>query len=141
MKVRICFLVIMLAPLFYYGAIHLAPAGHAATVSSNFHQLGRVAFEKIEKAQQAQSETDAVFDPGISEAEQAVAVANTAAVTPADRREYTQLVNYLHSVKQDRLLMQASADSGPVDQGASNAARDARIEDGIRLGLGLLGFL
>ena len=125
MKVRICFLVMMLAPLFYYGAIQLAPAGHAATVSSTFHQLGRVAFQKIEKAQQVQTGPDTVFDPCVADAEQAVAVANTAAITAADRHEYTQLVNYLHSVKQDRLLMQASADSGPVDQGPSNAARSS----------------
>jgi hypothetical protein len=123
MKVRICFLVMMLAPLFYYGAIQLAPAGRAATVSSNFHQLGKIAVEKIEKAQEAQSEPDSVFDPCIAEAEQAVAIANTAAVTTGDRREYAQLVNYLHSVKQDRLLMQASNDSGPVDHEQSNAAR------------------
>ena len=125
MKVRICFLVMMLAPLFYYGATRLAPAGRAATVSSSFHQLGKTAFERIEKAQPAQNEPDAVFDPCIADAEQAVAVANTAAVTTVDRREYTQLVNYLHSVKQDRLLMQASADSGPVDEGPGNAARSS----------------
>lgn len=124
MKVRICFLVMMLAPVLYYGATHLAPAGRAATVSSNFHQLGKIAFEKIEKAQQAQNESDAAFDPCIAEAEQAVAVANTAAVTAADKREYTQLVDYLHAVKQDRLLMQASNDSGPVDQGQTMAARN-----------------
>ena len=125
MKVRICFLAMMLTPLFYYGAIHLAPAGRAATVSSNFHQLGKIAFEKIKQAQETQSEPDTVFDPCIAEAEQAVAVANTAAVTPADRREYTQLVSYLHSVKQDRLLMQASNDSRSMDQEQSNAARSS----------------
>ena len=125
MKVRICFLAMMLAPLFYYGAIQLAPAGQAATVSSNFHQLGKIAFEKIKKAQEARSEPDTVFDPCVAEAEQAVAVANTAAVTAADRREYTQLVNYLHSVKQDRLLMQASNDGSPVDQEPSNTARSS----------------
>ena len=123
MKVRVCFLVMMLAPVFYYGAIHLAPAGRAATVSSNFRLLGKIAFEKIERAQQVQSEPDTVFDPSVAEAEQAVAVANTAAVTPADRREYTQLVSYLHAVKQDRLLMQASNDGGPVDHEQSNIAR------------------
>ena len=125
MKVRICFLVMMLAPLFYYGAIHLAPAGRAATVSTSFHQLGKTAFERIEKAQQAQNEPDGVFDPCIADAEQAVAIANTAAVTAADKREYTQLVDYLHAVKQDRLLMQASNDSGPVDQGQTIAARNS----------------
>ena len=125
MKVRICLLVMMLAPLFYYGAIQLAPAGRAATVSSNFHQLGKIAVERIEKAQEVQSEPDTVFDPCIAEAEQAVAIANTAAVTTADRREYAQLVNYLHSVKQDRLLMQASNDSGPMDHEQSNAARSS----------------
>ena len=31
MKIRICFLVMMLAPLFYYGAIQLAPAGRAGS--------------------------------------------------------------------------------------------------------------
>jgi hypothetical protein len=125
MKVRICFLAMMLAPLFYYGAIHLAPAGRAATVSSNFHLVGKIAFEKIEKAQQAQSEPDTVFDPCVAEAEQAVAVANTAATTPAERREYAQLVSYLHSVKQDRLLTQASNDSTSVDQEKSNTARNS----------------
>jgi len=125
MKVRVCFLVMMLAPVFYYGAIHLAPAGRAATVSSNFRLMGKTAFEKIEKAQQVQSEPDTVFDPYIAEAERAVAVANTAAVTPADRREYTQLVSYLHAVKQDRLLMQASNDGGPVDHEQSNIARSS----------------
>lgn len=125
MKVRICFLVMMLAPLFYYGAIHLAPAGRAATVSSSFHQLGKTAFKRIEKAQQAQNEPDAVFDPCIADAEQAVAIANTAVVTAADKREYTKLVDYLHAVKQDRLLMQASNDSGPVDQGQTIAARNS----------------
>jgi len=125
MKVRICFLIMMLAPLFYYGAIQMAPAGRAATVSSNFHQIGRTALERIEKAQDAQAEPDTVFDPLIAEAEQAVAIANTAAVTGADRREYTQLVGYLHAVKQDRLLMQASNDSGSVDHEQSNAARSS----------------
>jgi len=125
MKVRVCFLVMMLAPVLYYGATHLAPAGQAATVSSNFHQLGKIAFEKIEKAQQAQSEQDTVFDPAIAEAEQAVAVANTAAVTQADKREYSQLVSYLHAVKQDRLLTQASNDSGSVDHEQSNLARNS----------------
>lgn len=125
MKVRICFIVMMLAPLFYYGAIQLAPAGRAATVSSNFHQLGKVAFERIKKAQEVQSEPDAIFDPCIAEAEQAVAIANTAAVSAADRREYTQLVSYLHSVKQDRLLMQASNDSSSVDPEQSNVARSS----------------
>jgi len=125
MKVRICFLVMLLAPLFYYGVTHLAPAGRAATVSSSFHQLGKTAFERIEKAQQAQNAPDAVFDPCIADAEQAVAIANTAAVTAADKREYTQLVDYLHAVKQDRLLMQASNDSGPVDQGQTIAARNS----------------
>jgi|SRR5215472_4792662 len=125
MKVRVCFLAMMLAPLIYYGMIHLAPAGRAATVSSNFHQLGKIALEKIEKAQEVRSEPDDVFDPCVSEAEQAVAVANTAALTAAERREYTQLVSYLHSVKQDRLLMQASNDSSSVDQTQSSAARSS----------------
>jgi hypothetical protein len=123
MKVRVCFLAMMLAPLFYYGAIQMAPAGRAATVSSSFHQLGRTAFQRIEKAQEAQSEPDNVFEQRIAEAEQAVAIANTAAVSAADRREYMQLVSYLHSVKQDRLLMQASSDSNLVDQEQSNNAR------------------
>ena len=125
MKVRICFLGMMLAPLFYYGAIQMAPGGRAATVSSSFHQLGRSAFQKIEKAEEAQSEPDSVFDPRVAEAEQAVAIANTAAVSSADRQEYLQLVNYLHSVKQDRLLMQASNDSNLIDQTQSDAARNS----------------
>ena len=124
MKVRVCFLVMMLAPMIYYGSMHLAPAGRAATVSSNFHALGKIALDKIEKAQQSESQTDDVFDPAIAEAEQAVAVANTAAVTQADKREYSQLVSYLHSVKQDRLLMQASNDSSSVDQEPTNNARN-----------------
>ena len=102
----------------------MAPAGRAATVSSSFHQLGRSAFRKISKAQEAQSEADSVFDPRVAEAEQAVAIANTAAVTSADRREYMQLVDYLHSVKQNRLLMQASNDSN-LDQEQTKSARSS----------------
>jgi len=125
MKIRICFLVMMLAPLFYYGAIQLAPAGRAATVSTAFHELGKTALKRIESAQEAQSEPDSGFDSRVAEAETALAIANTAAVSAADRREYTQLVTYLHDVKQDRILMQASNDPGSVDHEQTNAARES----------------
>jgi hypothetical protein len=125
MKIRICFLVMMLAPLFYYGAIQLAPAGRAATVSTGFRRLGQAALAKIESAQDAQSEPDSVYDSRIVEAESALAIANTAAVSAADRRDYTRLVTYLHDVKQDRILMQASSDPGSVDHEQANAARES----------------
>src|SRR5215469_15073238 len=108
MKIRVCFLVIMLAPLVYYGMIHLAPSGKAATVSASFHGLGKTALRRIESAQSAASDTDEVFNARVEEADRALAVANSAAVSPADRRDYTRLMNYLYSVKQDRLVQAAS---------------------------------
>lgn len=128
MKIRICFLVIMLAPLAYYGMIQLAPAGKAATVSASFHGLGKTALQKIESAQDAASDTDEVFNARVAEADRALAVANSAVVTPADRRDYTRLVNYLYSVKQDRLLQAASDPNNAgqtQDQEQTDAARAA----------------
>src|SRR5215469_11407924 len=104
MKIRVCFLVIMLAPLVYYGMIHLAPSGKAAMVSASFHGLGKTALQRIESAQDAASDTDEVFNARVEDADRALAVANSAVVSPADRRDYARLVNYLYSVKQDHLL-------------------------------------
>lgn len=127
MKIRVCFLLMMLAPLVYYGLIQLAPAGRAATVSASFHGLGKTALQRIESAQEAASDTDEVFNARVAEADRALAVANSAVVSAADRRDYTRLVNYLYSVKQDRLLQAASdPNSGQTeDQEQTNSARDA----------------
>jgi len=85
MKIRVCFLVIMLAPMVYYGMIQLAPAGKAATVSASFHGLGKTALQRIESAQEAAGGTDEVFNARVADAHRALAVANSAAVSPADR--------------------------------------------------------
>lgn len=121
MKVRICFLAMFLAPLIYYGAIQLAPAGRAATVSSGFHQLGKYALGKIETAQDA--ETSPEFDSCLADAERAVTIANNAAHTDADRRDYTRLASYLQDVKQDHMLWQA--DPSAVDHTQTDAAKES----------------
>lgn len=129
MKVRICFLVMALAPLVYYGAVQLAPAGRAATVSSGFHQLGQVALQKIESSQEALSESDEVFSQRVAEADRSMAVASAAAHTAADQRDYTRLVSYLRAVKQDRMIMQTQADSTqPADHEQTNSARQGAEE-------------
>ena len=120
MKARICFLAMFLAPLIYYGAIQLAPAGRAATVSSNFRQLGQFALTKIEAAQDAEGNID--FEARVADAERALTTANGAAHTDADRRDYTRLVSYMQAVKQDHLLMQADPSSADHEQ--MNNARD-----------------
>ncbi|MBV9072818.1 MAG: hypothetical protein JOZ10_04225 [Acidobacteria bacterium] len=124
MKIRICFLVMMLAPLVYYGAIQMAPAGRAATVSSGFHQLGKLALQKIEAAQDALGDSEEAFNARLAEADRAMAVASGAAHSAADQRDYTRLVGYLQTVKQQRILAQAAADpSQPPDHDQIDAAR------------------
>ena len=126
MKARICFLAMALAPLIYYGAVQLAPAGRAATVSSGFHQLGKVALLKIESAQDGFSESDDVFNQRLAEADRSLAVAGAAAHTAADQRDYTRLVTYLHAVKQDHSLMQTAIDpSQQPDHEQTNSARQS----------------
>jgi hypothetical protein len=125
MKVRICFLVMGLVPLLYYGFVMLAPAGRAATVSVGFHQLGKAALTRIENAQEAESESDDVFQARLISAEAAMASANSAATSAADRRGYTQLVRYLQTVKLERSQMLVSGDAGPVDHEPTNAAKES----------------
>ena len=125
MKIRIAFLVMMMAPLVYYGLIQLAPAGRAATVSGPFRGLGKTALEKIKAAQDAEGESDDVFNNRVAEADRALQTTNTAAVSAADRRDYTRLVVYLQSVKQDRALTQASGNPGTEEDHAQmNATRE-----------------
>ena len=124
MKIRVAFLVMMMAPLVYYGMIQLAPAGRAATVSAAFHGLGKTALEKIKAAQDAEGSSDDEFNSRVADSERALQTANTAAVSAADRRDYTRLVVYLQSVKQDRALTQASGNPGTDDDHAQmNATR------------------
>jgi hypothetical protein len=128
MKVRICFLVMALAPILYYGFAQMAPAGRAATVSTGFRTLGKAALQKIESAQEAVNEPEDVFAPRLAEAENALNLANGAAVSAADRRDYTRLVSYLHDVKEDRTYSQLSNDgSSNQQQGQeqTNAARES----------------
>jgi hypothetical protein len=124
MKVRICFLVMALAPILYYGFAQMAPAGRAATVSAGFHQLGKAALVKIESAQDALSDSEDVFNQRITEADYALSMASRAAHTEADQRDYVRLVSYMRSVKQDRTLMQIATDpSQQPDLEQTNAAR------------------
>jgi hypothetical protein len=125
MKIRICCLVIALVPIFYYGFAFMAPAGRAATVSTGFRQLGKSAVARIESVQDAVSESDEVFQPRLSLAEAAVANADRAAVTAADRSRYTQLVRYLLTVKMEHSQALASGDAASVDHEPTNAAREA----------------
>ena len=124
MKVRICFLVMALAPLLYYGAVQMAPAGRAATVSSGFHELGKVALAKIESSQEALTETDEVFNQRITDADRSMSVAAKAAHTAADQRDYTRLVSYLRAVKEDRMMMLAQPD--PNQHSESEQTNSAR---------------
>ena len=126
MKIRICFLAMMLGPLIYYGVIQMAPAGQAATVSASFHQLGKAALGRIESAQEAVSESDDAFNQSAAQADQAMAIAKGAAHTAADQRDYSRLVNYLYDVKQDHMLVIAATDpSQSPDSEQTNAARHA----------------
>lgn len=126
MKIRICFLVMALAPLIYYGAVQMAPAGRAATVSYAFHGLGKGALLKIEAAQDALSESDSVFNDRLSDAENSMTMARSAAHTAADQRDFARLVAYMLDVKQARLLMQTSNDPGQQpDLEQTNAARQS----------------
>ena len=125
MKIRVAFLVMMLAPMVWYGMIQLAPAGRAATPSAAFHGLGKTALEKIKAAQEAEGESDDVFNDRLADAERALQTANTAVVTAADRRDYTRLVVYLQNVRQDRALTQASGNPGTdEDHAQMNATRE-----------------
>jgi hypothetical protein len=125
MKIRICFLVMGLVPLLYYGAVMLAPAGRAATVSEGFQRLGKAAVVHIASAEEVATESDEVFQPRLAQAEMAMASANSAATSAADRRGYTQLVRYLQTVKAEHSQMLASGDAGSVDRDPANVAREA----------------
>lgn len=108
MKVRICFLVMSLAVLIYYGFVQLAPAGRSATRSSTFHQLGKNALVRIESAQDASSEDQ--YQTRIADADRALATAQSAVVTGADQTEFARLTSYMYSVKQDHQLALTAAD-------------------------------
>jgi hypothetical protein len=125
MKVRICFLVMGLVPLLYYGFVMLAPAGRAATVSVGFHELGKAALTRIESVQEADSESDEVFQPRLMSAEAAMASANSAVASAADQRGFAQLVRYLQTVKLERSQMLVSGDAGSVDHEPTNAAKES----------------
>lgn len=125
MKLRICFLVMGLIPVLYYGVAMLAPAGRAATVSDGFQRLGKAAAARIESAQEADAESEDVFQPRIALAEAGVATANGAAASAADRRGYTQLVRYLETVKTERSQVLANPDASSIDHESTNAAREA----------------
>jgi hypothetical protein len=125
MKLRICFLVMALVPMFYYGFAMMTPAGRAATVSTGFHALGKAALARIESVQDTVSESDEVFQPRLALAETAMASANGAAASAADRSRYTQLVRYLQTVKMERSQAFASGDAASVDHEPTNAAREA----------------
>ena len=126
MKVRICFLAMMLAPLIYYGMGMMAPDARMATVSAGFHQLGKATLGKIESAQDALSDSDDVFNQRVAEADSAMALAKGAAHTAADQRDLTRLFNYLYDVKQDHMLAIAASDPSQKPDGEqTNAARQA----------------
>jgi hypothetical protein len=125
MKLRICFLVMGLIPVLYYGVAMLAPAGRAATVSDGFQRLGKAAVARIESAQEVDAESEDVFQPRIALAEAAMATANGAATSTADRRGYTQLVRYLQTVKMERSQALANPDRSSLDHESTNAAREA----------------
>jgi hypothetical protein len=122
MKVRICFLVMSLAVLIYYGFVQLAPAGRSATRSSTFHQLGKNALARIESAQEASSENE--YETRIADADRALATAQSAVVTGADQTEFARLTSYMHAVKQDHeLALTASDSSQQPDHEQTNTAR------------------
>ncbi len=114
-----------LVPIFYYGFAMMAPAGRAATVSIGFQQLGKAALARIESAQDAASESDEVFQSRLALADAAMASANGAAASAADRSRYTQLVRYLQTVKMERSQAFASGDAASLDHESTNAAREA----------------
>lgn len=124
MKLRICFLVMSLAALIWYAVVQLAPSGRAATVSTQFHQLGKTAMLRLENAQDAGSEPE--FETRIANADMAVDMARRATVSAADQREFAQLMSYMMAVKQDHTLALTSSDpSQPPDHDAVNNARAA----------------
>lgn len=124
MKVRICFLVMSLSALIYYGATQLAPSGRAATVSSTFHALGKTALTRIESAQEADSEPE--YQARMATADSSLDIAHHAVVSPADEREFTQLLSYMQAVKQDHVLaIAAGSPDQPPDHEAVNHARAA----------------
>lgn len=124
MKLRICFLVMSLAALIWYAVIQLAPSGRAATVSTQFHQLGKTAMLRLESAQDAESEPE--FETRIASADMAMETARRAAVSAADQREFAQLMSYMLAVKQDHTIALTSSDpSQPPDHDGVNNARAA----------------
>jgi len=124
MKVRICFLVMSLSALIYYGATQMAPSGRAATVSSSFHALGKTALARMESAQDADSEPE--YQTRLQNADAALETAHHAVVSAADEREFVQLLSYMQAVKQDHVVaMTASDPSQPPDHDAVNNARAA----------------
>ena len=124
MKIRICFLVMSLSALIWYGFVQLAPSGRAATVSAGFHQLGKNAVSKLEQAQDADSDPE--FQMRIADADRAVGFARTAAVSAADQKEFARLMSYMLAVKQDHMMALTSTDpSQPPDHEAVNNARAA----------------
>ena len=124
MKLRICFLVMSLAALIWYAVVELAPSGRAATVSTQFHQLGKTAMLRLESAQDAESESE--FDTRIASADTAVDIARRATVSAADQREFAQLMSYMLAVKKDHTMALSSSDpSQPPDHEAVNNARAA----------------
>jgi hypothetical protein len=126
MKLRICFLVMSLSALIYYGVTQLAPSGRAATVSSTFHALGRTALTRIESAQEADSEPE--YQTRLANADTALDIAHRAVVSPADEREFMQLFSYMQAVKQDHVLaMSASDPDQSPDHNAVNNARAAAM--------------
>lgn len=123
MKLRICFLVMSLSALVYYGFIQLAPAGRAATVSSQFHQLGKNALARIERAHDAEND-EGEFSVRIGEADTALTIAQAASRSAADEAEFVRLVSYMQAVKQDHQLMQTASYAGDQpDHQQVNAAR------------------
>jgi hypothetical protein len=124
MKIRICFLVMSLSALIYYGATQLAPSGRAATVSSTFHALGKTALTRMENAQEADSEPE--YQTRLANAETALEIAHRAVVSPADEREFMQLFSYIQAVKQDHVVAITNSDASlPPDHDAVNNARAA----------------
>ena len=124
MKVRICFLVMSLSALIWYGVVQLAPSGRAATVSAQFHQLGKNAVASLKDAQEAESDFD--FQSRIALADQAMNRARTAAISAADQKEFAKLMRYSLAVKQDHQMSLALADpSEPPDHTVVNDARTA----------------
>ena len=122
MKVRMCFLVMSLALLIYYGFMQMAPAGRTATRSSTFHQLGKNALLRIESAQDAGSEEE--YQSRIADADRFVTTAQSAVVTGADQTEFSRLTSYMQAVKLDHQLSLAASDpSQQPNHEQTNTAR------------------